>query len=106
MKKEKLVHVFTLPPSTCIHPYVLVNANRPEQGLCYIRKYKDQIREVCKMRLSIVAYDWFREEGFRSTKEFMETWKRIHPRRGYVPDQTVWVHFFKKMEMTTETCLK
>jgi len=46
MKREKLVHVFTLPPSTCVHPYVLINANHPEQGLSYIRKYANKVREV------------------------------------------------------------
>jgi hypothetical protein len=33
------VRFFTLPPSGVYWPYVLINANRPERGLRYLRRW-------------------------------------------------------------------
>jgi len=41
-----MIKFFTLPPYTISYPFVLINANRPEEGLRYIRKHHRVIREV------------------------------------------------------------
>ena len=45
-----------------------------------------------------IAHYHYREEGFDTPEEFIECWKKIHPRKGYDPDQTVYVHFFKRLD--------
>jgi hypothetical protein len=37
----------------------------------------------------------YHEEGFDSPQEFIEMWTRLHPRKGFVPEQWVWVHEFE-----------
>lgn len=50
---------------------------------------------VEKMRLFDVAEKHYLEEGFNSPFEFQRCWKKLHPRKGYDPDQIVWFHRFK-----------
>lgn len=49
---------------------------------------------VSKWPLSLVAenYDL---EGMDSKEEFIEIWEKIHPRRGYRPDDQRWIHAFE-----------
>lgn len=49
-----------------------------------------------KMPLSIVALHW-KEEGCKDSTDFWEVWKQIHPRKGFVPDQRVFVHVFRRI---------
>ena len=37
---------FTLPPREVPYPFILINANRPENGLAYIRENRGFVREV------------------------------------------------------------
>lgn len=55
-----------------------------------------EITATFKLPLGVVAHHNFLEEGFNNSKEFIDCWNRLHPRKGYVPDQEVWVHVFKK----------
>ncbi len=54
-----------------------------------------RLTEVRKLKLVSVAKDWFKEEGFKSPEEFVETWVDIHPRIGYSPDRIVFLHLFE-----------
>lgn len=40
----------------------------------------------------------FREEGLTSVEEAIRVWGQIHPIKGYVPTQLVWVHEFRLKE--------
>lgn len=33
-------------------------------------------------------------EGFGSAAEFEALWIKLHPRRGFIPHQKVWLHLF------------
>jgi hypothetical protein len=55
-----------------------------------------RITEVRKLMLVRVAFDWFKEEGFSSPEEFVETWVDMHPRIGYTPSRPVFLHLFVK----------
>lgn len=48
-----------------------------------------------KMKLGEVAENHYLEEGFNSDMEFIKCWKKLHPRKGYDPEQIVWFHKFK-----------
>ena len=52
---------------------------------------------VYKGSLRFVANKRYLDEGFPNTEAFIEVWKRLHPRKGYDPNQTVWIHRFKKI---------
>lgn len=51
---------------------------------------------VDRFPLSYVAKYFFGGEGFDTTEDFIECWKKIHPRKGYDPEQKVWVHYFRR----------
>lgn len=53
---------------------------------------------VVKCQLRDVALLWFREEGFETPDEFKAIWKRIHPKRGYVETDKVYLHVFEQVE--------
>lgn len=57
----------------------------------------DTIFTVSKLEsktLDDVATNHYREEGCISQDEFIELWCKIHPIKGFVPDQKVWYHEF------------
>lgn len=55
-----------------------------------------RITEVQKLMLVRVAFDWFKEEGFGSPEDFVESWVSLHPRIGYTPGRVVFLHLFVK----------
>ena len=54
------------------------------------------ITKVEKLSLMVVSNDLFKTEGFETPGDFQSCWGSIHPMKGYVPYQIVWVHFFAK----------
>ncbi len=52
------------------------------------------VTEVC---LSFVAHVCAKFEGLGSAEEFINVWKEIHPKKGYDPDQLVYLHEFKRV---------
>jgi len=59
------------------------------------RKY--EIEYIARMYLEDVVRLCLREEGFKKPKEFIDLWIKLHPLRGFVKRQIVWVHHFKKV---------
>jgi len=59
-----------------------------------------EIVNVFQLRLDVVAWLHSREEGAKDPQDFMKVWALIHPRKGYVPEQEVWVHEFVRKEGT------
>ncbi len=57
-----------------------------------------RIVKVFRMHLGSVAEACFTMEGCVSPEEFKEVWRRLHPRKGFDPDQIVWVHEFVRDE--------
>ncbi len=49
---------------------------------------------ILRYGLLFVATNFYEKEGFDSPEQFLEYWNKLHPRRGYAPDQQVWVHIF------------
>lgn len=47
--------------------------------------------------LSLVKLDYYRQEGFGAPAEFVECWKDIHPRNGWIPSQVVYLHLFERI---------
>lgn len=58
-----------------------------------------EITFVEHIRLGLVAEQLYEQEGCDSPEDFIEVWRSIHPRRGYVLGDPVWVHHFKKLEV-------
>lgn len=59
------------------------------------------LTDIYRMALWRVASVHYLEEGFNYEYEFIETWERLHPRKGYQPDQKVYFHRFR---LQTELC--
>ena len=55
-----------------------------------------EITEVFKAQLDIIAGFWDRE-GCSSKEDFIEVWKKIHPRKRFIPEQQVYVHVFRRI---------
>ena len=56
------------------------------------------ITDVKKMQLKDVRDKYWREEGFDEPIGFVHMWGEIHPKKGFDPEQWVWVHTFKRVE--------
>lgn len=56
------------------------------------------IRVTTQFTLGEIARYFYRNEGFSSPEEFIAFWNEIHPRKGYDPEQKVYVHDFSKGE--------
>ncbi len=54
-----------------------------------------QITAVEAHKLDYVAKRLFKQEGCESPSEFIRVWEGIHSRKGFIPSQTIYVHFFK-----------
>ena len=54
------------------------------------------IKDIWVATLRGVSAFW-EEEGCESKEDFMEIWKQIHPRKGWQPEQEVYVHIFKSV---------
>lgn len=51
---------------------------------------------VERVFLSEVRVRYWEREGFSSPDDFVRAWNEIHPRRGFDPDQRVWLHTFER----------
>jgi len=56
-----------------------------------------EITKVERRMLKDVALVLHAHEGCQSRREFIEVWGTLHPRKGFVPDQLVWVHWFRRI---------
>ena len=87
------VKFFTLPPKEVPWPFVLINANRPEPGLEYLRLNKGFVREV----IIDSGVEIFREPGVRDYPGGARWWieRRLAPLyarvEAAVPGAEVWV---------------
>ena len=55
-----------------------------------------ELVSVEKLPLQEVSETLYREEGCGSPQEFRKTWAKLHPRRGFVSHQSVYVHRFRR----------
>lgn len=53
------------------------------------------INHVYVVTLERVRMEFYRQEGCMSPEEFEEVWIRIHPRKGYSPNQRVYLYLFQ-----------
>lgn len=56
-----------------------------------------EITDLERHHLRTVAWKLCAQEGFKDPIGFIEYWQKIHPRKGYVASQLVWVHFFRRI---------
>ncbi|MCK5605871.1 hypothetical protein KAR91_28500 [Candidatus Pacearchaeota archaeon] len=56
------------------------------------------LTEVRRHILAYVKMAYWQSEGCSSPQEFVDIWKKIHPRKGFVPDQSVWVHTWNEVK--------
>lgn len=61
-----------------------------------------EIKTQFPMLLGVVAREHFWEEGFESPEEFSAFWKLLHPRKGFVPEQKVVVHGFRRYPLVVK----
>lgn len=55
-----------------------------------------KISTVEKFPLEHVADFLYKEEGCDNPEEFIKIWVELHPRKGWVPNQIVFTHFFRR----------
>ena len=56
-----------------------------------------EIVKIEKVKLSVVRDKYWKKEGCDSPEHFVKIWGNIHHKKGFVPDQIVWLHHFKKV---------
>lgn len=55
------------------------------------------LTKVEKVPLQKVAAEYYVSEGTTSANDFVKIWEKLHPRKGFVATQQVWVHWFKEV---------
>ena len=56
------------------------------------------IERVERKSLFEIALRHHKDEGCESAKDFVEVWKKIHPRMGYDHTKRVYVHVFRRIK--------
>lgn len=56
-----------------------------------------ELTHIVEVPLVFVSGFFYKEEGFKNSAEFIDCWRKIHPRKGYVPDQIAWLHLFMRV---------
>ena len=56
-----------------------------------------EFRTTYKKQLLDIAENHFKEEGAKSQQEFIDVWVELHPKKGFVPNQKVYFHTFKRI---------
>ena len=59
-----------------------------------------ELLTIARMPLKDVSADLFKQEGCGSPGEFERIWAELHPRKGFVPGQIVYIHWFNRKEKT------
>jgi len=49
---------------------------------------------VGKCHLQFISFFMWKTEGAKDEIEFINVWEKIHPRKGFDPEQLVWFHYF------------
>ena len=57
--------------------------------------HRFRVRAVAPIRLRDVGAYWWREEGLLDPLDFRLVWMKLHPRRGFVGDDRVYLHLFR-----------
>jgi len=57
-----------------------------------------ELTKVERVHLENVCAVLYAREGCRNPQEFYDVWVRLHPRKGFVPGQVVWMHHFMRVE--------
>ncbi len=57
-----------------------------------------ELEAIVKKTLHDVAYYFFKEEGAKDPHEFMDVWNELHPKKGFVHNQKVYFHTFKRID--------
>lgn len=57
-----------------------------------------KLLSVSKISLGLVAFHLYKEEGCATPDDFVKIWEKIHPTRGYVPEDVVYLHVFRLLE--------
>ena len=57
-----------------------------------------ELREVIVVFLATVRDQFYKFEGFTSPTDFVATWRKLHPIRGFDPEQAVYLHSFRKLK--------
>jgi len=55
---------------------------------------------VLRCTLEEVASNYYKDEGFISSEDFVSMWNTLHPILGYVSTKKVYVHWFKEETVT------
>lgn len=57
-----------------------------------------ELLEVKRRKLREVAFIHYDAEGCADPEHFIEIWNKLHPRKGYQPEQLVWSHLFRSIK--------
>jgi hypothetical protein len=57
-----------------------------------------EITDIKEVRLEEVRDKYYIQEGCDSKEKFEKIWSNIHTKKGFVPEQMVWLHIFKKIK--------
>jgi hypothetical protein len=60
------------------------------------------IMRIERRVLDDIAANLYKEEGCANPGEFIAWWERLHSKKGWCPEQKVWVHHFMLLQKWEE----
>jgi len=61
-----------------------------------------ELRAIGRLSLRHVRDRLYLQEGCESLEEFQRAWSELHPRKGFVPERLVYVHWFVRKTVEGE----
>ena len=61
------------------------------------RYIKYELTHVERVTLAFVRDHFYWQEGCHVADMFVDVWNDIHPKKKFVDEQKVWLHYFKKI---------
>jgi len=62
-----------------------------------VNGWKYELEIVVKLPLWFISFYLYKSEGCNSSNGFESIWEEIHPRKGFLPFDEVWYHYFKEI---------
>jgi len=61
-----------------------------------------ELRAIEKLPLRHVRDRLYIQEGCESPEDFQRSWNELHPRKGFIPEKAVYVHWFARKAVEGE----
>lgn len=103
-KEVKIPFIPELEPKLAKGEVVMTSRTRRfgDPGDTFTIEYKKELYHfkilgVIRLELEVIAREFHEEHGFKTPKDYRNAWKGIHPHKGFIGNQYVTTHIFRRL---------